>query len=482
MDKATNFYNILGIPHNATQKEIRRAYHAAAQRLHPDVNTDPNAGTVFLKVQNAYETLSNPDERAKYNKDHAIDEDIPPISINISYSRPSLVLLDEPQLIYTLIEMVPSQSGVDSKSPPLNVCLVLDRSTSMQGARLDVVKETAIKLVQQLKPKDLLTIVSFSDYAEVLIPSGLQTDKRSAENRIRQLQASGGTEIFRGLEAGYREIRKNLRPSTINHLILITDGRTYGDEEDCIELATNSASIGIGLSGLGIGSEWNDVFLDTLANRTGGSSTYVSGSEDIAEFFNKKVHALSEVFAEGVTLDVETSSGVEIRYIFRLEPETASLETKLPIHLGNIQNDASLKVLLELLIPEMPPGTGQITLAEGSLRLNLPSREVPLYNMHIILERPVTETPNPEPPPPEILLATERITLYRMQDKARQELLAGDINDATRHLENLASRLLERGKHTLAQTVLNEADNIKRQNQYSEEGDKRIKYGTRALS
>jgi Ca-activated chloride channel family protein len=101
--------------------------------------------------------------------------------------------------------------------------------------------------------------------------------------------------------------------------------------------------------------------------------------------------------------------------------------------------------------------------------------------MRISLKRPVTEAPNPEPPPPEILLATERITLYRMQDKARQEFSAGDLNNATRHLENLASHLLSQGNHKLAQTVLSEAENLKSQNKYSEEGDKKIKYATRAL-
>ena len=138
------------------------------------------------------------------------------------------------------------------------------------------------------------------------IPSGLYIDKINVENRIRQLHADGGTEIFRGLEAGYKEIWRNLRPSNINHLILITDGRTYGDEEQCLNLATSSASIGIGLSGLGIGSQWNDAFLDNLANRTGGNCIYISSEKDIAEFFQKELRSLNKVFAEGVTLDVET--------------------------------------------------------------------------------------------------------------------------------------------------------------------------------
>lgn len=67
MDEAINLYAILGVPRDATHNEIRQAYHATARRLHPDVNKEPDAGTVFLKVQNAYETLSDPAERDKYN-------------------------------------------------------------------------------------------------------------------------------------------------------------------------------------------------------------------------------------------------------------------------------------------------------------------------------------------------------------------------------------------------------------------------------
>jgi Ca-activated chloride channel family protein len=257
MGNQRNYYVLLGIPRNASQDEIRRAYLTAARRLHPDVNKDPNAGTVFLSIQQAYETLNNPEERAKYDKDQTFESEDSPIKINTIYSRPSLVQLDEPQLIYALIEIKPRKSRTEFNAPPLNLCLVLDRSTSMQGARLEIVKDTAIDLTQQLSPRDLLSIVTFSDNPEVLVPSGMLLDQRTIENRIRSLRAGGGTEIFRGMKAGYQELRKNLRPSYINHLILITDGRTYGDEEDCLDIATQSASI------------WESVFLDWVSEANG---------------------------------------------------------------------------------------------------------------------------------------------------------------------------------------------------------------------
>jgi Ca-activated chloride channel family protein len=48
------------------------------------------------------------------------------------------------------------------------------------------------------------------------------------------IRAGGGTEIFQGLLAAFTEVRRNLTRSMINHIILITDGRTYGDEQSCI--------------------------------------------------------------------------------------------------------------------------------------------------------------------------------------------------------------------------------------------------------
>jgi Ca-activated chloride channel family protein len=73
------------------------------------------------------------------------------------------------------------------------------------------------------------------------------------------------------------------------------------------------------------------------------------------------------------------------------------------------------------------------------------------------------------------------LSLYRMQERARDEMRKGDISSATRHLQILATRLLDRGANDLADTVLNEVAHIEQNQSFSEDGEKRIKYGTRAL-
>lgn len=263
MTKKQDFYELFGLARNASVEEIRQAYFEAARRLHPDKNLAPGETELFLGVQEAYETLSNPKKRAKY------DETLPPetkpdkpLDLKISYSRKSLLHLEEPQLIYSILELSIPENVTAPPSPSLNLCLVLDRSTSMQGANMDVVKATAIQIMRKLKPQDIFSVIAFSDRAEVVIPATRSTDLAKQEAYIHMLQTSGGTEIFSGLEMGYKEILRNLSRSQINHIILLTDGRTYGDEPKCLDLAQQASNQRIGISGLGIGSEWNDNFLD----------------------------------------------------------------------------------------------------------------------------------------------------------------------------------------------------------------------------
>jgi Ca-activated chloride channel family protein len=77
--------------------------------------------------------------------------------------------------------------------------------------------------------------------------------------------------------------------------------------------------------------------------------------------------------------------------------------------------------------------------------------------------------------------AMSRLTLYRMQERARDDIGNGNLRDATRRLQNLATHLLAQGQRDLARSVLGEVAYIQQNQTFSEEGDKRIKYGTRSL-
>src|SRR4029450_11319958 len=63
-----DFYELLGVSRSATAEEIKRAYRRRARELHPDTNPDPAAGEQFKQVARAYEVLSDPDQRARYDR------------------------------------------------------------------------------------------------------------------------------------------------------------------------------------------------------------------------------------------------------------------------------------------------------------------------------------------------------------------------------------------------------------------------------
>lgn len=478
-----DYYAVLGVFRDATQEEIKRAYLEAAQRLHPDKNVAAGETELFLGAQQAYEVLSNPKRRSQY------DATLPPeVEINkdikheLHFSRPNLVKLGEDQLVYVLLEVAPRDETTENiAAPPLNLCLVLDRSTSMQGEKLDILKATAIQLLRSLRPQDVLSIVAFSDRAEVVVPASISLDKKKQEGRIQMMQASGATEIFNGLDAGLKEIRRTLDPSRVNHIILLTDGQTYGDEQACLQLAEQAAAQNVGITGMGIGHEWNDIFLDALAGKTGGSSAYISKPKDIERLLVEKFQALVSTYADDVLLEYKEQDDVKINYVFRLQPDAGPIEVSSPMRLGPILRDVHLQVLIELVVKPEALNGDNATILNGFLKTSIAARPMPVPPIRLHLTREVHQTPSSDPPPTRILSALSRLTLYRMQERAQVAVDAGQFEVAVRHLQNLATHLLSQGEHSLAKTALFEAENLERMHAWSASGNKDIKYSTRAL-
>jgi len=482
MPKET-LYGRLGLPQDASIEEIRKAYREIARSLHPDLHTKPGVTERFASVQEAFEILTDPARKTEYDSQLPPLEGQPyPVNITPSYSRRALTHSFEPQLIYAQVDLSLSDEASSEKHPQLNLCLVIDCSTSMQGVRLDTAKETAIELVRQLQPTDILSIVRFSDRAEVLLPANLLANQRNLEFQIQMLSAGGGTEIFQGLNLGMREIRRFRHANRINHIILITDGRTYGDEDHCLRLADQATSFQVGISAFGIGGSWNDTFLDTLTTKTGGSSVFISDPQDIRHFLLEKASNLGDIYANNVTYNFETPDNVELSFAFRIFPEATPLNTASPVILGAVPRKKKLAFLFEFRVNQIPQDANQVTLAEGRLSYQTPGElDTSTFIQRLDFSRPIGPLADSSPPPMAIVNAMSHLTLYRMQEKAREDMARGDIQAASRRLQNLATHLLAQGQRDLARQVFNEINHIQQYQSFSTDGEKQIKYGTRSL-
>src|SRR5574338_961645 len=166
-----NYYALLEIAYNATPEEIRGAYFQLARSTHPDVNQAPNAREAFIAVKEAYDVLSDPKKRAAYDSTLPFEmRQGPAISINARYSQPVMRAMNEPQLAYVLVDLICSAETNKLNLLPCHICLVLDKSTSMKGQRMDMVKSSALNLLQQARPQDIISVVAFGDRAEVVVP------------------------------------------------------------------------------------------------------------------------------------------------------------------------------------------------------------------------------------------------------------------------------------------------------------------------
>src|SRR5512143_2003202 len=417
-----NYYAVLGVLRDASTEEIKRAYYRAAQRLHPDKNKHAGETEMFLDIQQAYEVLSNAERRARYDASLGPEETTElPIDWNVLYSRPKLVRLDESQLIYVLFRAAPRMAGQQRMAPPLNLCLVLDRSTSMGGEKHDLVRAAAMEIMRSLRSVVIFSIVTLSERAEVLIPASFQSDRSRLQGRLHTIEAGGSTELFQGLETGMAEVRRCLDPARLNHLILLTDGHTYGDEQKCLQLAEEASQEKIGISGFGIGGDWNDLLLDELASKTGNNSTYIAKPQQIQRLLVEKFDALTNMYAEDTVLVTKPSPGVTLNYAFRLEPEGGPVALDPEMHLGPILQDAGLSVLMEFVVESSASNADVVTLLDGMLRVLVTARPTPMPPGYIKLQRQTSEAAQSEPPPPEIVEALSRFSLYRLQERARAE-------------------------------------------------------------
>ena len=478
-----DYYAILGVPQSATDEEIKHVYREMARRYHPDSRTEQAPTTLFHGIQTAYAVLSDPARRRAYDRRRAeagLSEEAA-FSWEIYLSQSQFCSLHEEQVLYLVVEIWPTAT-VRGKRLPLNLCLVVDRSTSMQGARLEHVKQAAHQIIDELHDDDALAVVTFNDRAEVVLPSMTSIKRIQAKARVASIIASGGTEILQGIQVGIAEIEKHLGKPVTSHMILLTDGQTYGDEEGCLVEARLAGARRIGITAMGIGEDWNDTLLDEIATQSGGVSAYIASPGQVRTLLHQRVRGLGSVFAHGLTLESRCADGVQVETVYRASPHLERLPlADNAVNLGALQADAPLTIAVEVGIAQKPPGEHRILQLE--LTGDIPSlgrqRERLLRDIHC------TFTPT-EPPPeqvsPSILSVLSKVTIYRMQEQAWATLDSGDIRTATRQLERVATRLFSLGETQLARAAMLEAGRLSQGGTATAKGRKEIKYGTRSLT
>ncbi|MEZ4517064.1 MAG: VWA domain-containing protein, partial [Chloroflexota bacterium] len=455
-----DLYALLGVSPQAPAADIESAFAAiqaqvAANPGAPD-NPDPT------RLQYAHDVLTDPKRRALY--DSLVHEaGNTSLVVEAVASTERLTVSSEPQILYVLLTVRPPERQA-ARSRRLNLGLAIDRSTSMRGPRLEKVLSAVELIINKLGPDDILSLVTFSDRAEVVLPAATvasrtgptQANLNKIENsawrqRLKAVTASGGTEIYHGLNTGLTEVRRHATPDYTSHLILLTDGHTYGDVPECLRLAETAAAEGIGMSAFGIGSDWNDHFLDALVAPSGGQSGHIKEPADIISHLEDRLKGLGDIHAQQVQLQQSWPDQVTLEDAFKLAPYAQPV-TQMgdSIPLGNVEGRAPLSFLLEFRVaPQAIPNRINIplTVSYSSGAGNADHTAGQTVQIMVV--------PGADPveiqPTPAVIEAVRRFNLYCMQEQAWDEAQSGQLETAAARMYQLTTRYLESGDLKLAQ-------------------------------
>ncbi|MHC1741253.1 MAG: VWA domain-containing protein [Anaerolineaceae bacterium] len=478
-----DYYEIIGVNRDASFDAIKRAYHEKARKYHPDLNQDKATTELFLAIQEAYEVLSDVEKRKQYDAKIDIVPFAQPVTrVRVITSRKAIPRLNEDQLLYALLEIECLKMNEEFTSPRVHVCLVVDQSTSMQGRRLDMVKANVDLVVNGLNERDLLSVITFSDEAEIFLPPTQVSNQNVIKTKINQISAYGGTEIKKGLKAGIDLLWQGQAEGFVRYLILLTDGHTYGDEDTCFALAKKAAEQGITISAMGIGNEWNETFLEKLSAITGGSTLFINSKEALSNFLERLFSSIDFVYAKKMCLFIEKDPRVELRFLFQLDPNIVQYPIdESQILLGDLYYGKKSKFLMEFMVHPLIKKDKDVELLSGQIKMELPHERQKNARLFTKVELQVVDEVSVEEPPEEIIKALSKINLYYMQERSREDVRIGSFIRATRRLNYLASRLLAEGEVALANRVMSESDTIQKTHKFSQDGEKEIKYGTKKL-
>ncbi|TMR95562.1 vWA domain-containing protein [Nonomuraea basaltis] len=201
---------------------------------------------------------------------------------------------------------------------PANLTFVIDVSGSMaEAGRLDLVKSALLTLLDQLAPGDQVSIVSFSDDAEVLASMTPLTARNELKSAVDRLAIDGGTNLEAGLVTGYQEASKAFRPAATNRVILLSDGlanQGSTEWETILEQVKEYAGKQVALLTVGVGRDYGDELMEQLADNGDGMAVYVSSEEEATKIFTTQLPATIELRARDAKAQVVFNPSVVESY------------------------------------------------------------------------------------------------------------------------------------------------------------------------
>ncbi len=236
----------------------------------------------------------------------------------------------------------------------VDLVVVLDRSGSMQGAKLEHARQSLHRLLPGLTERDRFALFSYSDavqkHCDLLPVNDLNRGLMHAA--VNGISANGATNLGEGLRAGIDLITASGNPGRAGRVILISDGlanRGLTDPAALGRMAAAAAGKEFGVSTVGVGADFNEFLMTQIADRGAGSYYYLENPAAFAEVFQMEFRAVQSAWVTGITVQVDLPAGG--RLVDASGYPVAVTGNRAVFHPGSLKPGQTRRLFLTLQVP-----------------------------------------------------------------------------------------------------------------------------------
>lgn len=284
----------------------------------------------------------------------------PDVTLRVMPERDFVYRLGPRELIVQV--EIEARKSDEVRRAPMNLCVVLDRSGSMEGAKIEKARQAAAMAVDKLGDDDIFSLVTYDSETDLLIPPervGGTDHREDLKSRIHRIQPGGSTALHAGVVLGAKQVRRFFEKERVNRIILLSDGLANvgpSSPSDLARLGRELRGDGIAVSTIGLGDDYNEDLMTGLAEASNANYYYVKDAEKLPGIFAQELGAARSLLARSIVIRIEAPDGVHLKEIIgrpEFECHDRTAEIKMPELFGSEKR----RFLVRCVTDEKTPAT-----------------------------------------------------------------------------------------------------------------------------